>query len=129
MAACARYTDGTMKWEENKPQPESGKTVIGYPATYYAVVAYENDCPAPAGSSGWFLPSIGQMWKVYQQRSLLTSVDGSSLRDEYWSSSEEGNGYSDQSDRFVLSVHVQRGRVNGCTKDGIYCYVRPVLAF
>lgn len=101
----------------------------GYPATYYAVVAYETGCPAPAGSSGWFLPSIGQMWEVYQQRSLLTSVDGSSLRDEYWSSSEEGNGYSDQSDRFALSVHVQRGRVNGWTKDGIYCYVRPVLAF
>ena len=34
----------------------------GYPATYYAVVDYENNkAQAPANSSGWFLPSIGQM--------------------------------------------------------------------
>ncbi|MCI7178145.1 MAG: hypothetical protein SOU95_07340 [Candidatus Cryptobacteroides sp.] len=51
------------------------------------------------------------------------------MRDEYWSSSEEGNGYSDQSDRFALSVRVGYSRVGGWTKDGIYCYVRPVLAF
>ena len=98
----------------------------GYPATYYAVVAYETGCPAPAGSSGWFLPSIGQMWKVYQQRSLLTSVDGSSLReDEYGSSSE----HYDQPDIAALSVHVELGRVYTCSKKGIDCYVRPVLAF
>lgn len=126
MAACARYTDGTMMWAENKPQPESGKTVIGYPATYYAVVAYENDCPAPAGSSGWLLPSIGQMWKVYQQRSLLTSVDGSSLRDDEYGSSSE---HYDQPDIAALSVHVELGRVYTCSKKGIDCYVRPVLAF
>ena len=102
----------------------------GYPATYYAVVAYENNCPAPSGSSGWVLPSIGQMWKVYKQRNLLTSVDGSSLReDNYWSSSEEGNDYSDLSDRYALSARVYYGRVNGWTKGGIHCYVRPVLAF
>lgn len=44
----------------------------GYPATYYAVVDYENNkAQAPANSSGWFLPSIGQMWNVYQNRTSL----------------------------------------------------------
>ena len=33
----------------------------GYPATWYAVVDYETKVKAPANSSGWFLPSIGQM--------------------------------------------------------------------
>ena len=44
----------------------------GYPATYYAVVDYENNkAQAPANSSGWFLPSIGQMWNVYQNRTSV----------------------------------------------------------
>lgn len=212
----ARYTDGTMKWEENKPQPESGKTVIGmvfyteqhpndksdysqsgigqknchgyavaqqdatssycmwglydtklgcypkdesgnaqdnfsnpdidwsgyawtqeiitaaggkdklnattqlgYPATWYAVVAYEDDCPAPTNSSGWFLPSIGQM-------NLLTSVDGISLRlFDYWSSSE----ICHRPEGRALSVDGDTGRVGSCIKDDRRCYVRPVLAF
>ncbi len=64
----------------------------GYPATYYAVVGYENSVSAPSGSSGWFLPAIGQMWEVYQQRGNLAFADagGRSLRnDDYWSSSED----------------------------------------
>ncbi len=52
-----------------------------YPTTYYAVVDYEkNKTQAPANSSGWFLPSIGQMWNIYQNRSSLfdgkTGVSG-----------------------------------------------------
>ena len=29
-----------------------------FPAAYYATVAYEEVCPAPEASSGWFLPSL-----------------------------------------------------------------------
>lgn len=89
------------------------------PATYYAVVAYEDDCPAPTNSSGWFLPSIGQM-------NLLTSVDGISLRlFDYWSSSESCH----RPEGRALSVDGDTGRVGSCIKDDRSCYVRPVLAF
>ena len=99
----------------------------GYPATYYAVVAYENNCPAPAGSSGWFLPSIGQMRKVYQQRDLLTSVVGNSgLKDDnYWSSSE----YYGNPELDALYVNVPNDYVGGWPKYSRECLVRAVLAF
>ena len=36
----------------------------GYPATYYAAVDYQNKVAAPANTSGWFLPAIGQMRNI-----------------------------------------------------------------
>ena len=102
----------------------------GYPATYYAVVDYENNkAQAPANSSGWFLPSIGQMWNVYQNRTSLfdgkTGVSGLQ-RDWYWSSSEL---YSSPANN-VLCVGVQLGGgVYRSPKDLRDSYVRPVLAF
>ena len=56
---------GTSKLKPDKAE--------GYPATYYAVVDYEKKVKAPKNSSGWFLPSIGQMYEVYQQRDLLAA--------------------------------------------------------
>lgn len=99
----------------------------GYPATYYAAVAYENNCPAPANSSGWFLPAIGQMFKVYQQRDLLTSVANSSglKDDDYWSSSE----YFNRPAFDALSVFVYNGYVYRWNKNERSGYVRAVLAF
>lgn len=58
-----------------------------YPATYYAVVSYEEKKQAPANSSGWFLPSIGQMKVVRNQSSSGPYSSCSSLLG-YWSSSE-----------------------------------------
>ena len=100
----------------------------GYPATYYAVVDYENNkAPAPDNSSGWFLPSIGQMWNVYQNRtSLFDGKTGSVLqRDWYWSSSE----YYDGPMGCALCVNVSSGSVGYSEKSNINSYVRPVLAF
>lgn len=99
----------------------------GYPATYYAVVAYETGCNAPTNSSGWFLPSIGQMWNIYQNRSSLfngKAVVTSLKSDWYWSSSE---GYYPAD--LALYVDVGYGCVSNNTKDGSCRYVRPVLAF
>ena len=100
----------------------------GYPATYYAVVDYASKVPSPANSSGWFLPSIGQMWNVYQNRTSL--FDGKTVvsglkSDWYWSSSEGyyGPAYD------ALYVDVSDGRVNYGGKDFRSSYVRPVLAF
>lgn len=100
----------------------------GYPATYYAVVAYETGCNAPTNSSGWFLPSIGQMWNIYQNRSSLfngKAVVTSLKSDWYWSSSE---GYYDSAYN-ALYVRADRGDVGDNRKDSRFSYVRPVLAF
>ena len=100
----------------------------GYPATYYAVVDYASKVPSPANSSGWFLPSIGQMWNVYQNRTSL--FDGKTVvsglkSDWYWSSSERYYipAY------YALYVLVTYGHVNYLDKYLSYSYVRPVLAF
>lgn len=101
----------------------------GYPATYYAVVAYENRTPAPTNSSGWFLPSIGQMAEMYQQRNLLGSVVGSSgLHNalDYWSSSEDYR----MPDTAALIVSIYgRGKVDWWSKKAKNQIVRAVCAF
>ena len=38
-----------------------------YPAAYYATRGYEEACPAPAKSSGWFLPSAYQLQYIWDQ--------------------------------------------------------------
>ena len=38
-----------------------------YPAAYYATRRYEEVCPAPAQSSGWFLPSAYQLKYIWDQ--------------------------------------------------------------
>ena len=38
-----------------------------YPAAYYATRGYEEICPAPAQSSGWFLPSAYQLKYIWDQ--------------------------------------------------------------
>ena len=100
----------------------------GYPATYYAVVDYETKVKAPTNSSGWFLPSIGQMRNVYGNRSSLfddkTGVSGLQS-DGYWSSSE----YYYVPANFALGVRVSYGGVDYSSKYDRICYVRAVLAF
>lgn len=100
----------------------------GYPATYYAVVDYAHKVPSPANSTGWFLPSIGQMWNVYQNRASLfegkTVVSGLKS-DWYWSSSE----FCDLPASGALYVSVSGGNVYNYSKDDRNSYVRPVLAF
>lgn len=102
----------------------------GYPATYYAVVDYENNkAQAPANSSGWFLPSIGQMWNVYQNRtSLFDGKTGVSVLQSgrYWSSSES---YYVSPAYDALCVSVRNGSVDYLNKHSSLSYVRPVLAF
>lgn len=101
----------------------------GYPATYYAVVDYaSNKVTAPTNSSGWFLPSIGQMWEVYLQRGNLrfTDAGGSNLQRNYLSSSE----YYRYPSLRVLRMDNIKGRVYYTSKDDdTLCYVRAVLAF
>lgn len=77
-----------------------------FPATYYAAVKYEETCPAPGTSSGWFLPSAYQfkyIWNIYfnEQGTMSAWIEKSfeTLGDkaepmyvrgsEYWTSTEK----------------------------------------
>ena len=109
----------------NATEPE------GYPATYYAVVDYEkNKAQAPSGSSGWFLPSIGQLWKIYDLRSVLFAPESVATdlksSDDYWSSSETHDKPAEVV--FYFRMHRDHKWRMGY-KDIKGCYVRPVLAF
>lgn len=120
-------------WTQNIITAAGGKDKLnateeaGYPATWYAVVSYETSCNAPSNSSGWFLPSIGQMWKIYQNRSsLFDSVSGAEgFESDYWSSSEDYKFPMDG----ALYVNVDYGQVDGSKKTEAECGVRAILAF
>lgn len=100
----------------------------GYPATWYAVVSYEIGCNAPTNSSGWFLPSIGQMWNIYQNRSSLFNGKAvvTSLKSDWYLSSSE---YYYSPEGFDLHVNVGNDYVNPGHKHFSSSYVRPILAF
>lgn len=82
-----------------------------FPACYYATVAYEEACPAPAKTSGWYLPSAYQMAYIWNRvwfdedgsgRACLENsfkalgADATPLYRndaEYWTSTEQVNSY------------------------------------
>ena len=118
----------------------NAEKVTGYPATYYAVVKYETSCPAPRNSSGWFLPSIGQLLEVcYRKADLFGSTESSGFKAEnYWSSSEFWDrpeftalrvlvDYSGIANHYGLSCAVSVMGKEAIT--GRPIYVRPILAF
>lgn len=82
---------------ESKAGGLSDDPVNNYPATYAAAVLYEEEVPAPATSSGWFLPSAQQIHYTYLQNEIVNkALEAASesaqpvfRRDAtYWSSSE-----------------------------------------
>lgn len=112
-----------------------GTTATGYPATYYAVVKNGETYPINGGS-GWFLPSSGQMWNIYENQGALFTSLGSTLKSfegapfesyvGYWSSSEPSTTYN----AFTLGIRANE------TEAGIYTSsksswrsIRSVLAF
>lgn len=88
-----KYYRGYAETQKIKKMP--GYSQSTYPAAYWTTDGYETIYPAPAGSSGWFLPSIMQ-WGYWSNNTdlLLTQVkkaigDSSySWKSYYWSSSE-----------------------------------------
>lgn len=132
----------------------SANESTNFPATYYAMIDYENNVPAPAQSSGWFLPSAGQanylMTTTYYlpsgmpdttpcvEKSLqtlkdngykVTMLDAPGTR--YWTSTESMDSYGD-----VTRVKIMRTGVDYVggvaletnNKNRSY-YVRSILAF
>ena len=115
------------------------------------IEAYAADNPAPAGSSGWYLPSPkelstlcsgwfdGNIWKIEQAglpdllvnrdlvNSRLTAL-GDRVAEEivltYWSCSEDAVGPD-----YAFGLNFYGGWVLDYSKDNYLSRVRPVLAF
>lgn len=98
----------------------------------YIVDFYDSQVPAPESSTGWYLPSLGQLKELYNVRSEVYAafdmVDGDSLYDFsgdwYWSSTESGE------DGTVYKVNfLDSGLVVESDDIARLWKVRPVLAF
>lgn len=128
---------------------ELSASTSNYPAAYYTTVAYEQACPAPASSTGWFLPSAGQMEYIYNR--VYFDEDGSGrsciansieqLGDaaspmycsgsEYWTSTEKVDSYGTSTWAYYFSFDSSQFNP-GFTADyrkNSEMRVRSVLAF
>ena len=115
---------------EDMLKPMSRKNEDGYPATYYAVVAYKNLVAAPTNSSGWFLPAIGQLLEVFRQGHFVTTVGDPFNVHHYWSSSEDANNPVQYALRMNSSGTIASNREKWEYYDrGGHGLVRSVLAF
>ncbi len=111
-------------WTQKIRTAAGNKLMTSYPAAYYAV--YYGGMDAPSNSSGWFLPSIGQLNEVWQAQvtaNLFGDVGDHLAEDGYWSSSED-YGYTE----CVLFVNSKDNKVSSDSKEASKA-VRAVLAF
>lgn len=128
--------------EDNKSHPEKdwkglvyANTILmygtsSYPATYFALIAYENTVPRPATCTSWFLPAIGQLKTICVNNNELFKVVGNKLYSAYyWSSSEDYNSPENQALIFNGTGNSTTSVVTDLkTKTDKY-RVRAVLAF
>lgn len=105
----------------------NGTALAGYPATYYAAVAYEESNKAPANnSSGWFLPARMQLSTINKNNYVLfvnrkAEITPLAKSVYYWSSSEA------QSDK--VSVYITSSVNSAAMSKTSVAKVRSVLAF
>ena len=73
-AGCSTGTEDFLGYTNTKSITASAEAKGGlssaddnYPAAYYASVAYEEVCPAPENTSGWFLPSAYQFKYIFDR--------------------------------------------------------------
>lgn len=99
----------------------------GYPATYYTVVACQNSTPAPSNTSGWFLPSSGQLWRVFTTKVLDNGDPAEALSTVrvFWASTEISS-IPTYSACILRPVYTD---IDGWTKSSQGAFVRPVFAF
>lgn len=128
---------------------------VNFPATYYACVAFDRAVPAPAQSSGWFLPSAGQLDYIlnsvyyltngmsestpYIQKSLKTLEDNGynvgyldANGTRYWASNEQydSEGHSYRALRARTGADFSGGfGIEWANKNAGSTFVRAILAF
>lgn len=88
---------------------------------------------APSATSGWYMPSAGQMLDLYKYKAALkvvldqlgkTLIGSSANNGTYWTSTETGSGTAYKFDRFRLNS----GFLNSYWKGGRDA-TRPVFTF
>ena len=133
--------------EANKIGGLSDSESDNWPATYYAMVDYDKTYPAPAASSGWFLPSAGQLKYIFDNyfdasgrpneqfaavyQALGDKASNFCMEDsKYWSSTEAGDTQAYLVDCATSSFNT--GSISATRKGGgtwYQYYVRSVLVF
>lgn len=114
-----------------------------YPAMYY-ISTYGNSFQTPANSSGWYLPSTGQLSDIYQERGNIQekvttakgtwfNLDKSGETDEtnisdYYLSSSEYDFYN-ATPYHASSFSFGTGKKYWREKDSDPAYVRAILTF
>lgn len=110
-----------------------------YPAAYYAMKVYEENCPAPEKSSGWFLPSAFQLKYMFnhydefndQFEKVENGVPVYGRDAIYWSSSEH---YAQNGCRYwakmvnLDSANITPGYISSQQKKKSY-KIRSILVF
>lgn len=85
---------------------QGGNLQDAFPAAYHAAIGYEAQYPAPANTSGWFLPSGGQCQYWLNHREVIfrsiQNAGGDGWKDWYWSSSE--SSYDPAGSAYYLSM-------------------------
>ena len=115
------YTQTIIKAVNDAGNSLKGNSADGYPATYYTV-NYSTE--APATTSGWFLPAIGQLKEVLQQKGMFTGTVGTAPSGPCWSSSEYSGNQGN-----VLNVNFYNSTINSVAKTPNENSVRAILAF
>ncbi|MCM1111583.1 MAG: hypothetical protein NC336_10285 [Clostridium sp.] len=129
---------------------EGGDLKTAFPATWYATEHFEEVCPAPASSSGWYLPAVGMFKYIYDR--VYFSVDDSDracversfdlLGEEtatpllnpdasYWSSTEkvDSYGYSSWGYYFNFDSRSIKPGFVGDYRKNVGFRVRSILTF
>lgn len=101
-------------------------TQEGYPVGYYTR-QFAQAVPAPANSSGWFIPAVSQLCTVYGLREQLDAREGMTrLRNRWYWSSSECYALADGS---INCLDVSTGMVGYRGKFDAIGLIRPILAF
>lgn len=121
----------TVKQEADLNGGLSADKAEGYPLFYYAMISYASLVPAPQNTSGWFLPSISQLYQSLNVSDKIASVDGGKkmISDWYASSSEAAGENPGPQDYFRYLSNMGSVFISQDGKDISWFLARSVLAF
>lgn len=106
----------------------------GNPTSNYA---WQAPLRAPAGTSGWFLPSCGQLWYIAQHVTFIEervnavktyTATGTTYRSYIGGFDRRYDTWSSTADKQTWSVTFRRS-VRGMLTQTSKCYLRPVIVF
>lgn len=129
--------DGYSNTNVVRDTPEYVQTKINQPhafGQYWAFkVASEYNICVPNNSSGWYLPSVGQLNDIYNipnRAKLFENAGGIDFKERYWSSTEV-NSLDVWIFLFNSGIYGKQLKYDGSPWMGndVYSYVRSILTF